>query len=214
MSPGCPLCGSLRTESYHRDRRRDYLRCRRCALVFVPPAARPARGAELAEYCRHRNALDDAGYRRFLERLALPLLQRLPAAARGLDFGCGPAPLLVLMLAEHGHRVVFHDRIFCPAPWRLQERYQFVTASEVVEHLHRPGAELQQLWRCLLPGGWLAVMTKLLRDRAAFAGWHYIRDPTHVCFFSRDTWCWWAQQRGARLQFHGADVILMQKPGG
>ncbi len=46
----------------------------------------------------------------------------------------------------------------------------------------------------------------------AFGLWHYKNDPTHVCFFSRDTWQWWARQCGAGLEFIGSDVMLLQKP--
>ena len=35
---------------------------------------------------------------------------------------------------------------------------------------------MERLWSCLEPDGWLAVMTKLVRDRAAVAGWHYKND--------------------------------------
>jgi len=52
-------------------------------------------------------------------------------------------------------------------------------------------------------------MTKLVRDRQAFAGWHYKNDPTHVCFFSEQTWQWWAQRQGTPLHIVGADVILL-----
>jgi hypothetical protein len=57
-------------------------------------------------------------------------------------------------------------------------------------------------------------MTKLVRDRSAFATWHYIRDPTHVCFFSRATWRWWADGCGAGLTFVGDDVILLHRGEG
>ena len=79
----------------------------------------------------------------------------------------------------------------------------------MVEHLHHPGAELERLWSLLAPGGWLGVMTKLVRDPEAFASWHYKNDPTHVCFFSRDSWQWWAGQHEACLEFIGADIILL-----
>jgi hypothetical protein len=52
-------------------------------------------------------------------------------------------------------------------------------------------------------------MTKLAQDPAAFAAWHYKNDPTHVCFFSVETWQWWARERDASLEIHGADVILL-----
>ena len=52
----------------------------------------------------------------------------------------------------------------------------------------------------------------LVRDREAFASWHYKNDPTHVCFFSRRTWQWWAGRQGASLEFIGADVIMLGRP--
>ncbi|WP_206613551.1 class I SAM-dependent methyltransferase [Parahaliea mediterranea] len=208
----CPLCDSAATETFYQDRRRPYLRCARCALVFVPPAFHLDREAEKAEYDLHDNQVDDPLYRRFLSRLAQPLRERLPPAARGLDFGCGPGPALAAMLEEAGHRVALYDPFYYPNGAALQGEYDFICATEVVEHLHRPGAELERLWQCLRPGGWLGVMTKLVRNREAFAGWHYKNDPTHVCFFSATTWRWWAAQQGAQLVLVGADVILLGRP--
>jgi len=165
-------------------------------------------------YELHENAVDDPAYRRFLSRLHAPLLERLAPGSEGLDFGCGPAPALARMLEEGGHRVALYDVFFAPHSAALDRSYDFICATEVVEHLHQPAAELQRLWQCLRPGGWLGVMTKLVRDRQAFASWHYIRDPTHVCFFSRASWCWWADARGADLSFIGNDVTLLQKRAG
>jgi SAM-dependent methyltransferase len=211
VTDNCPLCGAQRSLPYHRDALRSYRQCWRCALVFVPPGERLDRRAERAEYDRHENRVDDRAYLRFLSRLAVPLQQRLPPASRGLDFGCGPAPALAQMLRDAGHAVCLHDSFYRPAPELLRRRYDFITATEVVEHLHAPGAELERLWACLRPGGWLGIMTKLLRDQSAFANWHYKRDPTHVCFFSRCSWRWWARGRRAQLTWHGADVILLRK---
>ncbi|GAB3318266.1 class I SAM-dependent methyltransferase [Haliea atlantica] len=209
----CPLCGGgASAGDFHRDRRRPYRQCGTCQLVFVPPAWLLDAEGEKAEYDLHRNAVDDPGYRRFLSRLAAPLLQRLPAASAGLDFGCGPGPALAAMLEEAGHRVALYDLFYHAdiAVWR--ECYDFITATEVVEHLHAPGAELDRLWAHLRPGGWLGVMTKLVRDREAFAGWHYKNDPTHVCFFSRQTWQWWAARQGTVAEFVAADALLLRKP--
>jgi SAM-dependent methyltransferase len=105
--------------------------------------------------------------------------------------------------------VALYDSFYLPDTGALRDSYDFICATEVVEHLHRPGVELARLWTLLKPGGWLGLMTKLVLDRSAFAGWHYKNDPTHVCFFSERTWQWWAQQQGASLQIIGADVILL-----
>lgn len=208
----CPLCDGADSEHFHRDTIRSYLRCAVCDLVFVPAEQRLGRDEELAEYRRHENSVHDEGYRTFLRRLQEPLAALLPAAASGLDFGCGPAPALAAMLEERGHAVALYDSFFYPEAGWERRHYDFITATEVVEHLHEPGRVLEQLWDLLQPGGWLGVMTKLVIDEEAFSRWHYKRDPTHVCFFSRMTWRWWAEQREAALRFHGADVMLLQKP--
>ena len=207
----CSLCGGGEPAHYHRDRRRLYLRCRECGLVYVPPAYFLDPAAERAEYDLHQNDVYDSGYRRFLSRLAEPLLQRVRPPAAGLDFGCGPGPALAHMLREAGLQVALYDPFYAPDPGPLGDRHDFICATEVVEHLHRPGEELSRLWSLLRPGGWLGVMTKLVTDAQAFAGWHYKNDPTHVCFFSAGTWRWWAARNGAGLQFAGSDVILLQK---
>ena len=208
----CPLCAAPQARYFHRDRLREYLRCRRCQLVFVPPRFYLCRAAEKAEYDRHDNRVDDPGYRRFLARLAQPLSALLSPGATGLDFGCGPGPALAAMLREAGYRVSLYDSFFYPDSAVLQAGYDFITATEVVEHLHRPGVELERLWSLLRPGGTLGIMTKLVLDVEAFAGWHYKNDPTHVCFFSVTTWQWWARQQGAALDLQGSDVILLQRP--
>ncbi|KGE04042.1 class I SAM-dependent methyltransferase [Pseudohaliea rubra] len=211
----CPLCSGASTTPFSEDRRRPYRRCPRCALVFVPPLWRPTPAAERAEYDRHENRLDDPGYRRFLARLATPLLAALPPAQAGLDFGCGPGPALAAMLGEAGHRVALYDPFYAPDPAALAlGGRDFITATEVVEHLHQPGLELARLWARLRVGGVLGIMTKHLRSRAAFDRWHYKNDPTHVCFFSRATWRWWAAGRRARLVFVADDALLLHKLGG
>ncbi|MFN2328003.1 MAG: class I SAM-dependent methyltransferase [Chromatocurvus sp.] len=208
----CPLCSQAQnTQLFARDGRRVYRRCQRCLLVWVPPAFFLSSAREKAEYDLHENSMADAGYRRFLARLADPLLNCLEPGARGLDFGCGPGPALAAMLEERGCRVALYDVFYQPDQDALQGRYDFITATEVVEHLHCPGDELAGLWSLLRPGGVLGIMTKRVSDREAFLRWHYKNDPTHVCFFSAETFDWWARQYGARLHFPGPDTVLLFK---
>jgi SAM-dependent methyltransferase len=208
----CPLCAGIEIAFYHRDRRRPYLHCATCSLVFVAADCYLPREAELAQYQLHQNGIADAGYRQFLSRLMLPLVARLTAGAHGLDFGCGPGPALAHMLRESGFEVALYDSFFYPDASVLEAKsYAFICATEVVEHLHHPGDELDRLWSLLQPGGWLGIMTKLVGDPAAFANWHYKNDPTHVCFFSAETWRWWAGERDASVEIIGADVILLRR---
>ncbi len=211
MMPTCPLCASADHASYHRDARRDYRRCRRCALVFVPPHQRLGPDAEKAVYDRHENSPDDPGYRRFLSRLFDPLAARLAPGARGLDFGAGPGPTLSVMFEEAGHPMAIYDPFYAPDAAALERTYDFITATEVVEHLFAPGRELERLLGLLAPGGWLGLMTKRLESAEAFADWHYILDPTHVCFFGEATFRWLAERWQLRVTFPAADVVLLQK---
>ncbi|MDI5983691.1 class I SAM-dependent methyltransferase [Halomonas sp. M4R5S39] len=211
MMQTCPLCASRDTHHYHRDARRDYRQCARCELVFVPPASRLDPAAERAVYDQHENSPDDLGYRRFLSRLFEPLRGRLAPGARGLDFGAGPGPTLSVMFEEAGHPMAIYDPFYAPDRAVFERRYEFITATEVVEHLFEPGRELARLAAMLPQGGWLGLMTKRVASRQAFAGWHYILDPTHVCFFSETSFAWLAGHLGMSVEFPAADVALLQK---
>ncbi len=213
VSEPCPLCGATGSKAFFQDKRRDYLHCMECRLVFVPPAYYVSAEREKMEYDLHENVPEDPGYRHFLNRLHEPMKAKLKPGGFGLDFGCGPGPTLSLMFEEAGHRMAIYDAFYRPDTSVFSERYDFITATEVVEHLHRPGLELDRIWECLKGGGYLGLMTKQVRDPEAFAGWHYKNDCTHVCFFSRETFQWLGNRWGARLQFHGNDVILLTKPG-
>lgn len=206
----CPLC-TKPTSLYCNDRRRAYYHCGVCGLVHVPGEWHLDAQAERAIYDLHENDTHDPGYRRFLSRLAEPLLARLSPGSEGLDFGCGPAPALAAMLEQQGHRVALHDIYYHPAPEHLERQWDFITATEVVEHLAQPAGELDQLWRCLKPGGWLGIMTKRVRDQQAFQTWHYKNDLTHISFFSDQTFEWLAERWRAELEIVGADVVLLRK---
>ncbi|WP_299593390.1 class I SAM-dependent methyltransferase [uncultured Microbulbifer sp.] len=212
-SGSCPLCRHPAAQFYHRDKFREYFQCAQCALVFVPPEFHLSVDAEKAYYELHENNLEDAGYRRFLGRCATPLLARLKPQSRGLDFGCGPAPLLAKMLEENGHQVATYDLFFQPDISALDDRFDFIVSTEVMEHLADPMAVLASLWRRLKAGGVLALMTKLVASPERFANWHYIRDPTHIVFFSIETFQWLAGQLSAQLEFSGSDVIFFTKRG-
>lgn len=211
MTLSCPLCGGADITHYHRDRRRDYWQCGRCALVFVAGGQQLAPAAEKAVYDCHENSPQDSGYRRFLSRLFTPLRERLPPGARGLDFGCGPGPTLSVMFAEAGHPMALYDIYYAPDRGVLDETYDFITATEVVEHLAAPGRELERLATLLRPGGWLGLMTKRVRSREAFADWHYILDPTHISFFSEATFVWLGEHLEMQVTFPAADVVLLHK---
>ena len=208
----CPLCKTMESNAlFYSDRHREYHRCSICDLTFVPPLQLPAREVEKAEYDKHQNSPDDQGYRNFLSRLFIPLQTRIHANSSGLDFGSGPGPTLSVMFEEAGHEMSLFDPFYAPNTRKLTRKYDFITASEVVEHLHDPAKDLELLWALLRTGGWLGIMTKLALDKAAFSEWHYKNDPTHVCFFSGKTMEWLAEKWQVKRVLIGNDVILYRK---
>lgn len=207
----CPLCGSDHVDSFFEDKKRAYLSCLHCKLVFVTKKYWLSLEDEQATYDLHENDPQDQGYRRFLSRLSTPLLKKLGTNQKGLDFGCGPGPTLSLMLQEQGHHVDLYDPLFCNDTSVFGKHYDFICATEVVEHMHNPNQDFSFLFQMLKPGGWLGIMTKLVIDKNAFSKWHYIHDMTHVCFYSRPTFEYIAQRFNADLSFIGKDVILLNK---
>jgi len=179
--------------------------------VFVPPEFFLSPADERAVYELHENSPEDAGYRRFLSRTADAVVERVPAGSTGLDFGSGPGPTLSVMLAETGHAMHVYDPHFAPDATVLERTYDFVTATEVVEHLRRPDQAIATMWGCVRVGGILAIMTKMVTDRDAFARWHYKDDETHVCFYSPETFEWVGRRLSARAQFVGRDVVVFAR---
>ena len=208
----CPLCRGEIEHFLHIDTK-DYFRCPTCALRFVDPAAWPNPDAEYAHYLHHENHVDDPGYRRFLSRLAEPLLERVAPGSRGLDYGCGPGPALAAMLREAGHDVAVYDPFFAPDDEPLTRTYDFVTCTEVAEHFHDPAAEFERLVSLLKPGGVLGVMTCFQTEDARFANWHYRKDPTHVVFYQMQTIRWIAEKFGFSVRLPVKDVAILFRSG-
>lgn len=208
--PDCPLCGHA-AAPLDKDRRRCYFQCPECRLIFADPASHLDAAAEKAIYDLHRNDPADAGYRRFLGRLAAPLLTRLAPGMRGLDFGCGPGPALSPLLREAGMHMADYDPFYAPDPALLECEYDFVTCSEVVEHFRQPAADWERLVATVRPGGWLGVMTQLVISPERFRHWQYKNDPTHVAFHSAQTFAWIGARFGFDVERADTAVMLLRK---
>lgn len=213
----CILCNSPNIQPFYEDTSEvyasDYYQCKRCRLIFAPPKDRPGPKKELARYETHENDPEDEGYRNFLSQLRDPLSALLDPRSKGLDFGSGPGPTLHLMFEEKGHKMKIYDPFYADNPEVFEEMYDFITATEVVEHLYHPGEEFSRLWSCLRPGGYLGIMTKRAEDdESFFADWHYRLDITHVTFYTKETFKWLAKHWGAEVSFKSKRVTIFKKP--
>lgn len=207
----CPLCGASEPSQYHQDKKRTYLQCNQCQLVFVPAAEHLSNSDEKAEYDKHKNDLEDAGYLKFLSRMMTPISERVPAPATGLDFGCGPAPALAHAMSKQGYEMQTYDLYYQPDQTPLSQQYDFVTSTEVIEHIAEPNTLFPKLLSLLKPNAYLGLMTKLVIDQERFKNWHYKNDPTHICFYSKTTFEFVAQQYDLEVEFVGSDVIIFRQ---
>lgn len=212
----CPLCSSKKPAFYHADKKREYWRCSVCELIFVPAAFHLSVIEEKSIYDLHINDPNDLGYRSFLQRFIDPLVNQLSLSNNthnhnplGLDFGCGPGPTLSLMLQELGLNCVDYDLYYANDKTLLQPKhYDFVTSTEVVEHLSQPYNVFSCMFSLLKPNGSLAIMTKRSDTLERFKTWHYIQDPTHICFYNEATFNWIAQQFSMSVSFPAKDVAI------
>lgn len=208
----CPLCLDINSKFYFEDKFRSYLQCTNCRLVYVPAEFFLSAEQEKNEYEKHQNDPFDAGYRAFLGRLFNPLIERLDPAAKVLDFGCGPGPALAEMFREKGFDVAVYDPFFAPnAHVLVPNYYDAITATEVIEHLHKPAETFANLLSYLSSHGQLGIMTKTIIDVERFARWHYKNDPTHVCFYSNDTFDYLAEAYSMRWHAVAGDAFIFSR---
>lgn len=179
--------------------------------MFSDPDSHLSQDEEFNRYELHNNDADDPRYRNFLKKLLQPVDKLIPANSTGLDFGSGPTPVMQMMLEEKGHRISIYDAFYASDETVFKKQYDFITASEVVEHLHHPMEELDRLWSCLSPDGVFGIMTALRYETIDIPDWYYMRDPTHVVFFSPLTFQWLAKRWGADLDFVGDSVVIFKK---
>jgi SAM-dependent methyltransferase len=193
-----------------------YWQCSVCQLVHLDPVHHLDPSDEKARYDLHENDPEDEGYRRFLRRLLKPLTPRLEQGARGLDYGAGPAPVLADMLAVRGYSMSTYDPFFTSEGGALTGSYDFITCTETAEHFHHPAREFRRFDRLIRPGGWIGIMTRKLECLedldVGFEQWHYRRDETHVCFYSRPAMEWIADRFGWQTEYVGWDVTLYYCP--
>jgi hypothetical protein len=185
----CPLCGAPGPFEILVDvRKRRHRLCGRCQLIFVEDSFLPSPEAERERYAKHQYGLHDAGYVAFLRQAIDPALSHLKPAMRGLDYGCGHSPTLCRLLETEGLRCENYDPFFFPA--LPDGPFDFLFATEVVEHFHRPFAEWARMGDLLKRDGLLVVMTAPWEDLKTFSTWGYASDETHVVFYHRLTLEW------------------------
>ncbi|MCX9073921.1 MAG: class I SAM-dependent methyltransferase [Candidatus Methanoperedens sp.] len=211
MSRECILCNSGSVFPLEFQNNRKYLKCGNCDLIFVPENLHLSVENEAARYRLHENSLSNEGYAgMFLEKISL-IGAHCGGVHSVLDYGCGPEPVLALLMKKEGFDCDFYDPIFFPL---FPERsFDLVISTEVFEHFRDVRTEIENIRSILAPSGFLAVMTSFHDTIQDFGKWWYRTDPTHICFFSWRTFEWIAYKFGFEIIYRNKKNFIILKLG-
>lgn len=187
----CGVCGHS-GQTYYVDHKTSakYYKCPECELIFLDDSSRYNAADEKARYQLHQNNIHDLNYQKFVDPAYQYLKSSLFQGAKLLDYGCGEGPVLSHLLQKDGFEVSLYDPYFCKNEEALQNQYDFIFATEVIEHFYHPGEEFKKLRKLLRPQGQLVLMTHFWDEKTDFESWYYRKDPTHVSFYSKKTMDW------------------------
>ncbi len=207
----CPLCKSgNEKKEFLTNFSKRFIHCADCDLIFALKKDLPTIDEELQRYQKHQNSILNEGYVQFLNRIVQPATTFLNDKKQGLDYGCGPNPTLSLLINQLGLECENYDPIFFPE--FPQKQYEFIFATECLEHFHYPNSDFEKISNLILPDGILAIMTEFWQSEEQFKSWYYTRDWTHVSLFHLNTFKWICKNWGYKiLHTDQKRVIILQK---
>jgi SAM-dependent methyltransferase len=208
----CPLCiKPVGLNEIQGPDARVYNHCELCHLIFTDTRFFLSRIDEEKRYRKHNNGIHNKGYVSFLNKAIKPALEFLKPGMKGLDYGCGPEPTLSLLLEQDGFACDDYDPIFFPE-LDQNKQYDFIFATECIEHFFFPAKDLQKIKRLLKEDGILVIMTELWQSQEKFKTWQYAKDPTHVSFYHQRSFDVIAEKSGMSTLFtDNKGVIIFQK---
>lgn len=201
-----------------------YYRCQDCQTIFKDPSWFPSKAQEKELYDTHQNDSSDERYILHLRKLFDPLLVCLSESHQisrskvaVLDYGCGPERALPQVIKAT--RPSMLEDMVCTSfdplyfPGHLpRNHFSAVFCCEVAEHFHHPYENFYKMVSCLKSHGFLAVMTQSPPlDPVAFVKWYYHRDPSHVVFYSSQSFKSIAHLFGLRLMMERNGIVIFRR---
>ncbi len=178
----CKICGNT-CEVLKSDKLKAvYYQCSNCEFIFKDAKDYLSATEEKLRYDLHNN--QDDSYQNFFKELC-EIVNHNHHGGLGLDFGSGPYPMLYKLLSKD-YKMNKYDKYYDDNTTYQNFNYDFITMTEVIEHLSEPLAIVEHLQSLLKNKGMLYIMTEL-SDNKEFVDWWYHRDVTHIAFFATRT---------------------------
>lgn len=204
----CPLCCFNESSIFYKSEK-EYLKCYVCELVFLNYSYRLDSNKEKKVYEAHQNIPEDLRYQDFLKKLVSPLKGYIKKGSLGLDYGCGPGPAMPLLFKDYECEIVNYDPYFFPIS--LDElKFDFIVCTEAMEHMFNPNEELKKIVSLLGYKGVFGLMTEMCPSKDLFDKWYYKNDPTHVCFYSKETMSWIAKKFNLELLMSNDSIWIFE----
>lgn len=213
MKMSCLICNQDTKTFVDEKRTIAYSYCPHCQLISKSTEHFKPISEQKERYDLHENDPGDEGYRAYFRRFLDFVLPLIGTPKSALDFGCGRSSLLADMLKEEGIESDYYDPVYHPENLDNSKKYQLVVSTEVFEHLHDPKAVFAQLLEMIEEGGYLALQTQFHpNDIESFKKWYYHLDPTHIVFFTPQTFSVLCDMHGCILVAdNGKNMVVVKK---
>ena len=190
-----------------------YYDCPFCKTIFKSPKYHQNFILQKERYDLHENSENNIGYQAYFQRFLDFSLPYISTVKDALDFGCGRTSLLATLLAKEGISCDYYDPIYHPDTLVEHKKYDLIVSTEVFEHLHHPKEVFESLVNRLNPHGYLAVQTEFRpQTMMLFKKWYYHQDPTHIVFFSIESFEVMSSLYRCKVIAHNnKNMVLIQK---
>lgn len=198
----CLVC-EMETESlYHSKFDMLYFQCKKCGFIFKDRHKILPSSDEFACYEGHENSIEDPRYvaffLKFLTKAVFPFFN----GGEALDFGSGPEPVLAQILRKYFRiKVDIYDKYYAPYPVFEEKEYDMILCTEVAEHLDDPQHYFALFSKHLKKEGMLSIMTLIKQQEQDFLSWHYMRETTHISFYTKESLEYLAEKNGLAIVY-------------
>ncbi len=209
----CQICGH-HTEAFNDEKNMiEYYYCPHCQYISKSTEHFKPIPEQKERYDLHENDPEDVGYQAYFQRFLDFVLPLVGTPKTALDFGCGRSSLLANMLRKKGIECDYYDPIYHPENLDNSKKYQIIVSTEVFEHLHDPKTTFQALLEQLEEGGYLAIQTQFHPNNIEeFKTWYYHLDPTHIVFFTPQTFKTLAEIFGCKfVGDNDKNIVVIKK---
>ncbi len=205
----CPLCHTTSTP-FKEYSKKTYFGCLNCGSIFLGRKFRLSIDEERERYDTHNNDVNDPGYQDYVMPLVDQIIAEHSFTDVGLDYGCGPGPVITNMLSHKGYEIKIYDPYYTPFDENLEQKYDFIILSEVAEHFHNPNKEFAFLKSLLNKKGVLYVKTQRYSADINFDHWYYKNDSTHVFFYREKTFSYIKEKYGFKELIIFPDFVQLK----